>query len=488
MQTALAVQRIKELTIKKALGQTLLSNTLQTAQESFIVLASAVLACGFLLNFVLNELEAYTNLSLKTGWLSDQSIWWFLTIIFLTFWIMASVISAILLSFSSKGVNVSRNKSGNTLFRKGLIGLQFALAGFFILNALVISQQLEFINDLDLGYEQEGLITVNLNGVQGYEHATTIKNSYLDIAGVKQTSISQSSIFGNQGKANFAVQVDTGLVSHMMNMNFIDPDFLETSQMTLLAGENIRSGNRSILLNEKAVETLGFISFDEALGKQMTWSGRDTSLTYVVSGIISDYHYTTMHQAIEPIVLLENELGGYYNMTIRTEGQSVEPIITELQSKWNEFFPGHELSYRIMDDVLDRAYEEDYQKGKFYQYATLLLVAISALGIFGLTYYYADQKRKEIGVRKAIGAQMSHIIFQIARPITLVCSLAVLVAIPIAVYFSQRWLEGYVYGIELGFSQIAITVVLMFVLSSIALLYPGIKASRINPVEALRED
>lgn len=488
MQTALAVQRMKELSIKKALGQSWLSNVLQTSLESCVILLPVVAVSGLLIHWCLGELEAYTDLSLKTGWLTNESLPLLMSGVFLAFWLLASITSIVLLSITTRNLGAQKTKSGNSVFRRSLIGLQFALAGFFILNALVISGQLRYINSLDLGYENDGLITISLNSIRDYEHAKTVKNALETVSGIRSASLSQSSIFGNQGKANFAVHMDTGTVNHMLNINFIDPDFIETSQMTLLAGENIRSGNRAILLNEKAVQTLGFSDFPDAIGRQMSYSARDTSLNYTISGVISDYHYTTMHQAIEPIVLFENELGGYFNMTIRTESQSFEPIIAELENEWGRLFAGQQLSYRVMDDVLDQAYEEDFQKGEFYQWATLLLVSIAALGIFGLTYYYADQKRKEIGVRKAIGARLGHIIGQIAKPIAIVCALAVLVAIPSAIYVSQQWLSGYEYGISIGAFQIAITIGLMFILSSIALLYPGLKASRINPVEALREE
>lgn len=488
MQTALAVQRIKELSIKKALGQPWLSNVLQSAQEAMIILLPAVLLSGLLLSFSLNELESYTSLDLKTGWLSDEQIWIFLGAIFGVLWLIASIISIVLIALTGKRMNLSRSNSGSSIFRKSLIGLQFALAGFFILNALVISRQLNYINSLDMGYHNDGLVNVSLNEVDGYEHALTIKNAFSSIAGIKDATVSQSAIFGNQGKSNFSVQVDTGSVSHLLNVNYIDVDFVRTNRMSIIAGEDIRQGGRTMLINEKAVDALGFKDSEDALGKQVTWSGRDTSLVYQISGVISDYHYTTMHQAIEPIVLMENELSGYFSMTLRVEGASFEPVIEQMEAQWDELFLGHELSYRIMEDVLDRAYEEDFQKADFYQWATMLLVAIAALGIFGLTYYYADQKRKEIGVRKAIGARLFHIIRQIAQPIVLVCLLAVIIAVPIGVYFSQQWLNGYEYGIEVGVLEIGLTVTLMFVLSSIALLYPGIKASRINPVEALRED
>lgn len=488
MQTALAVQRMKELSIKKALGQSWSSNALQTSLEAFCVLLPVMVISGFLTHWFLGELETYTELSLKTGWLTDEHLPVLMGAVFMAFWLFASLSSIALLSLATKKLNVQKSKSGNSVFRRSLIGLQFALAGFFILNALVISGQIRYINSLDLGYENDGLISVALNGIRNYEHAQTVKTALETVSGIRSTSLSQSAIFGNQGKANFMVQMDTGSVNHMLNTNFIDPDFIETSQMTLIAGENIRPGNRAILLNEKAVRALGFTDFSEAIGRQMLYSARDTTLNYTISGIISDYHYSTMHQAIEPIVLFENELGGYYNLNIRTEGQSFEPIIEGLESEWNRLFAGQQLSYRIMEDVLEGAYEEDFQKGEFYQWATLLLVTIAALGIFGLTYYYADQKRKEIGVRKAIGARMGHIIAQIAQPIAIVCTLAVLIAIPSGIYVSQQWLDGYEYGISIGASQVAITVGLMFVLSSIALLYPGIKASRINPVDALREE
>ena len=286
-----------------------------------------------------------------------------------------------------------------------------------------------------------------------------------------------------KGKANFAVEVDTGTVNQLINVNYIDSDFIETNELTLLAGENIRKGSRGIILNQKAVERLGFSDFNNALGRQMTFVGRDTSLVYRISGIISDYHYATMHQAIEPIVLFENELAGYYNMTVRTEGQSFEPIITALEEKWHNFFPGQELSYRVMEDVLDQAYEEDFQKASnfinwqhYYSWRLLhwaFLVSHTTMQI---------RNEKKLGLGKAIGARMTHILHQMAKPIAITCFLAVIVAIPIGIYFAKEWLSGYEYGVELGALEVAVTVLLMFLLSFYCFIIPW-SESFSNPIQ-----
>ncbi|HEY9118018.1 MAG TPA: FtsX-like permease family protein, partial [Roseivirga sp.] len=173
MQTALVVQRQRELSIKKTLGQSWWSRTLQTALEALILLLPTVVISGLLVNLALTELEAFTNLSLKEGVFSEQLIWWFMLAILVVFWTITSIASIVLLRLNSKSLSAHKVKSGDSIFRKALIGLQFALAGFFILNALVISSQLNYITALDLGFKKEGLINISLSNVQGYEHAKT---------------------------------------------------------------------------------------------------------------------------------------------------------------------------------------------------------------------------------------------------------------------------------------------------------------------------
>lgn len=488
MQSALMVQRFKELSIKAAIGQTFLAKLRQTIFESLILLFPAVAFSGLGVHLILIELEAYTNLSLRTDWLSPDLLPILMLAMLLFLWLVTIIISVTLMKVHQPNLTVSRSKPGNSVARRVLIGFQFALAGFFILNALVISKQLRFVNEMDLGFEQAGMINIPLQGFRTYEQIVPIKNSLLSVAGVRSVTATQSSIFGDQGKANFSLRKDTSNISHLVNLNFIDEDFIETTNVILLAGEDIEPKSSELLVNQRAAELFGFVNLQDALGKQVTYTARDTIMDFKISGVVGDYHYSTMHQQIEPIVLLPSPIGGYYHLSVRTETKDYDKVIGAFENEWEGLFPGFQFNYTLMEDSIGYAYEEDFQKAEFYQWSTLLLVIIASLGIFGLTYYYADQKRKEIGVRKAIGARLKHIVLQIAKPISWICLLALIVSMPLAYYAAQKWLNGYEYTVQIGVDSIIITIMIMFALSMIALLYPGFKAAHINPVDSLREE
>ncbi|TCL13478.1 FtsX-like permease family protein [Roseivirga ehrenbergii] len=487
MQTALVIQRSKELSIKQVLGITWASKIKQQAFESMIVLLPAFALSGIMISLALSELEQYTNLTLANGWFSADNLWWLMAGLFSIFWMITVAASLLMSRWNSYSVVSNYKTKGQSNIRTFLIGLQFTLAGFFIFSAIVISNQLTYMETLDLGYEQDDLMTISLNQVSGYDQARTIKTAFEGIAGVKKTSLSTAPVFGWQSKANFSIRKDTAVENHLLNVNLIDADFVETNQILVLVGQNVDEKGRKLLLNEKAVKALGFSSNDEVLGQKMMYSMRDTTMEYTIGGVVADYHFATMHQVIEPMVLLTNELGGYFNLTLRTESND-DRLTNELEAKWDEFFPGYLLTYNLLENSIDNAYRQDYQKGAFYQWATLLLVFVSAMGIFGLTYFYADQKRKEIGIRKAIGAGMKQILAQIGKPIAWVCLASILVSVPLSFYLSDEWLAGYQYRISLGVEHIVITVILMASLAALALIYPGIKASKINPVEALRQE
>lgn len=488
MQLALSVQRTKELSIKKVLGQSFGNKARQATMETMMVLMPAFALSGVGVHFVLKEIEQYTNLSMAEGWLAPERLPLLFFLLFIGFWLLAALISVGIAHFSKTDLAMKKGRRTGGLLRRGLIGLQFALAGFFILSALVISKQLKYMASIDLGYQQQSLITLNLNNVAGYDEARRIKTAFETVAGVNGASVSQSPIFGAMGKANFEIEQDTGNVSQLLNYNYVDESFVSTNGLVLLAGTDIPESRRSLLLNEQAVKALGFTSMDDALGKKMVLSARDTTLEYLIGGIVSDYHYATMHQLIEPIALLKNELGTYYNLSLKVGGQDISNILPQLEARWDELYPGFQFSYQALTDRLDNAYAEDTQKGSFYQWATLLLVTISALGIFGLTYYYADQKRKEIGIRKAIGARLSNILIQVGKPVLWTCIVAAFFALPVAFWLSDQWLTSYQYRIEVDAWSVISTLAIMFFLSAIALMYPGFKASRINPVDALREE
>jgi putative ABC transport system permease protein len=487
MQTAMVMQRTKELSIKQVLGITRGARIKQQIFEGLIVLLPAFALSGLFIDLGITELEAYTSLSLGVGWLSSMNRWVVLAGLFLVFWLITTSLSLIMTNTNSHSVISQYKRPSQTYLRSGLIGLQFILAGFFIFNASVISDQIRLVESKSLGYQQQGLITLYLNQITSYDEAITVKTAFSRIPGVKSASISITSIFGDQAKANFNIRKDTTTENHLLNYNSIDQDFADTHQLMLLYGENVSEKGRTMLVNEQAVKNLGFNSNEEALGQMVTYAGRDTTLEYRIGGIVSDYHYATLHQTIEPIVLMPNEFGSYHNLSIRTELSDLDQLVAAMETKWHSFFPGYEFNYRLMEDTINRAYEQDYQKGTFYQWATMLLVFVSAMGIFGLTYFYADQKRKEIGIRKAIGAELRHIIIQIGKPIALLCIVSSGIVLPLGFYLSNQWLEGYQYHISIGIGHVVFVTVLMFLLAAIALIYPGIKANRINPVEALRE-
>ncbi|MFY0592987.1 FtsX-like permease family protein [Roseivirga sp.] len=487
IQMALAVQRTKELSIRKALGQSFLNKLYQTMSESALLLLPSFIIAGISIHLLLIEIEAYTGQTLTTGWLASESLPFLLLALFVVFWMVSLSISMILLKTSSNNLVARKSVTSKAFISKGLIGLQFALAGFFILSAMVISKQLKFIDAIDMGYEPAGLLNVSLN-VPTYEEAQRVKTVFQGVAGIQSATVSQSSIFGEKGKAQFSIEQDTGAVSMLVNYNYIDKDFLATNQLRLVAGSNITEGRNQVLINEKAVKTFGYSSAEEILNKKIDFTQRGSTIEYTVGGVISNYHYATMRQMIEPIVLLKNEGPGYYNLSLKTEGRNVQAMLPALEATWDKLYPGYQFNYRALTEVMENDYAEDAQKGRFYQWATYLLVVIAALGIFGLTYHYADQKRKEIGIRKAIGARLLNILLQIGNPILWISGIAAAIAIPVAYNLSSEWLNAYQYRIEIGASLIITTIVIMFVLSAIAILYPGLRASKINPVDALREE
>ncbi|GEM_PF-3083622 len=486
IQLALVLQRDKELTIKRILGRSKTTLLSQTLAESLLLLLPTFLIAGISTWLILSELEAYTGQTLMVNWFEP---WRFslLSLLSLILFLLLSVVISYLLASRMTSFDF-KTKTKSWVVRKVFIGLQFSLAGFFILNALVISGQLRFLSTQNLGFQEDQLINISLNGYNNVEQAKTIKQRFMGLSGVKTASVSQVAVFGSQGKSNFSVLRDTSSVSHLMNVNYIDADFLPTTGIDIVFGDNIDNSGTKALINLRAAELLGFDNIQEALGIQITHNGRDSTLNYTISGVVTDYLYQTSHQSVEPIILLEEPIVGYYNLSIKSETNSMESLIENIENEWDDLFPGYQLNYTVMETSIENAYQEDFQKGQFYQWATYLLVFIAALGVFGLTYHYADQKRKEIGIRKVVGANLGHILKQIISPVIWISVLALIISLPIASFTAENWLDNYQYGITIGPLHIIGAILLVVLLSLLALLYPGIKASSINPVETLREE
>ncbi|WP_297335244.1 ABC transporter permease [Algoriphagus sp.] len=487
LSTAKSQKRAKEVGVRKVSGADRKSLIYQFLSESLIItLFSGVLS----LLLVQATLPVFNQLTGKTLMIPffQLEFWLQLFGILLFTGLVAGSYPAFYLS-ATKVVSVFKNHltgSKHVVFaRKGLVLFQFILATGLILSTVVIFQQINYALNQDLGYEKDQLISVSLEG-QLLEKYEIFKSR---IESIPEVGSMSRALHSMMGRNNNTGGVDWEGKDPDFNALFerfrVDYDFLETMGMKLVSGEDFsrEKGSDSIsavILNEKAFQ---IITQNNPENRSVNINGEERE----VIGVVKDFHFQSLHEAMEPaFIVLEPQYAE--NAFIRVKSGDMQQTLASIQQVAEELNPLFPFSYQFMDDNYARMYQDDVRLRDLAQYFSLLTILISCLGLLGLSAHVAEQKTKEIGIRKVLGASTWSILTVINREFISIVVLSIIIGSALAFWLMQDWLKGYAYRIEFEwwFIPFAAGVIL-----GIALLTVGIqsfRAARSNPVHAIKSE
>lgn len=274
----------------------------------------------------------------------------------------------------------------------------------------------------------------------------------------------------------------------MLSVQFVDEDFIDTYKMKITRGRNFskkfpKDPEEAAILNEAALRKLGWQ--DDPINKEIE---RFTSLTmrrkYRIVGVVKDYHFQSLHEEIQPLILYNGI--GFGRISARIRPENIQETIGFLESKWAEFDSQFPFEYIFVDDQFDSLYRTEGRLGQLFGYFTALAIVIGCLGLFGLTSFTAEQRTKEIGIRKVLGASVSGIIMLLVREFTKWVLVAVLIAWPIGYYVMRTWLQNFHYRVGLRLSTFILAALIALVISTITVSYQAIRAALTNPADALK--
>ncbi|WP_215223990.1 ABC transporter permease [Echinicola shivajiensis] len=482
LSTARASKRLKEIGIKKAVGADRESFIFQFLTESVAMsLLALILAVGLVMLF-LPQFNVIVGKQLRLSF--DISLVLSALGIAIFAGLIAGSYPALYLSrFSAiKVLKGKLNSSfGEFMTRKGLVVLQFALSIILIVSVWVVYKQIEFVQNQNMGYDQDHIITMQVEGSIKRQLQPFVSEAK-KLPGVKNVSSTTHSMIGK----NWSTTIDWEGKEENNATQFIifgvDYDFIETMGMEVLKG---RSFNRDygmdslgIIFNETAIKTMGM---EDPIGKTVE-NGRAT-----IIGVVKDFHFKSLHDKVDPIFMVLMPEGVKYIMVSIDGGQEKEAL-KGLQEIYKQFNPGYPFEYRFLDSDFQAQYESEQRVAVLSKYFAGLAILISCLGLLGLSAHTAEQRTKEIGVRKVLGASVSSIVTLLSKEFMRLILLAILIATPIAWYVMNRWLQDYAYQIELkwwmflGAGLAAIIIALLTVSSQ------AIKAALMNPVNSLRSE
>jgi ABC-type antimicrobial peptide transport system permease subunit len=487
LATARSARRAKEIGLRKVAGAVRGQLILQFLSESvFISFLSLFLALGIVILFlpIFNEL-ANRKLSIDV---TDAKLWLSLFgIALLTGIISGSYPALFLSSFNPVKVLKGNVKSmgGNLLFRNALVVTQFMVSIVLLVGTVVIYNQLKFIRERNPGFEKANLLYIPMTG---------------DIWNKQQAL--KNELKANPLTSDFSIITDlpTNLGGWTMSVDWngkdprsqtivpvigVDEDFTHTFRMKLVAGRSFSSAfkadSNNYMVNEKMLNVMG-LNTSTAIGKPLTlWGNKGT-----IIGVVKDFNFKPVQQAIEPLVMPFNKIGGF--VVVRTLPGKTSATIQALSTISQELNPAYPFKFDFLDQDLSNLYKGEQQMGNIFNLFAALGIFISCLGLYGLSAFMAEQRTKEIGVRKVLGASVLNLVYLLSSGITRLILIAIIIAIPLSWYAVNSWLAGFAYHINVSW--------LVFFLASLSALgiawltvsYESIKAAVVNPIKSLRTE
>lgn len=489
MSIAFSFQRAKEIGMRKVLGGGRRRLILQFLGESTFVALVAIVIAVVSTELSLPLFNTIFDLEVKTSWLDVEVLLFFGTLLVATI-LLSGFYPALLLS-SFRPIAVLKGQTqvrrNNLLVRKGLVVAQFSISVFMIISTLMIGEQLNYLNNKSLGFDREAILMVDLENREIRNNKERFKQMLLQHPGI----LSATTVSGQPGGFHDATTMHFkgDLEATQMRTAFVDIDYLKTFGIQLEAGRDFSDEYRlndaeACLINKKAVEELG-LSMEEAIGTKFTIPMWDT-LVHEIVGITDDYHFLTLKDQIEPLMIVP---GNYHRIaSIRIDPAHRLEGLRAVEDIYAELAPNYPISYEFVDDSLKKLYEEEQKQGLIFKAFSGVSIFLACLGIFGLVSFVVERKRKEFGIRKALGASVVSLLQIISWEFVIMIGLASLISIPLAWFAIQRWLENFAYRIDLidfwGIFLMGASMALVLALFTIVI--RSLKTAGANPTESLR--
>lgn len=386
-----------------------------------------------------------------------------------------------------KGQSVSGKRG--TKLRSILVTTQFAISTILIIAALVVQQQTAFLRSKDLGFNKEHLLVLQLADDQLREKVDLLKSEVERLPGVERTALSSSVPTMSTNDRVYQIPSDTGEKQDLwMQTLAVGYDFVPTMGFEIIEGRNfdrsMGTDDEVFLVNEAAIKTIGWTT--SALGKEISYPyGEGVIRRGPVVGVVRDFHFKSLHSEIEPLLIrLERESS--YFLVVRLNPENIQETVNAVEKVWKDLSPQAQFLYQFLDDSYDSFYRDEVRLGGLLQGFTLLAVFIGALGLFALATFAAQQRTKEIGVRKVLGASQVSIVRMLVTTFLRLVLIANIVAWPLSLWVMRGWLQNFPFHINLSLWVFLLAGAISVLLAFVTVAFQALRAATLNPVKSLR--
>jgi putative ABC transport system permease protein len=495
LATARSAKRAKEVGLRKAMGSLRGTLIAQFLAES-VLMTTLALAGSLILVAIL--LPFFNTVSGKeiSFWelLRPQFLLIALAIVVFTGFMSGSYPAFYLSAFDPASVLKGSFKlKGGSFFRKALVVTQFSISLVMLICTWIVYQQLNYMRNKDMGYDREQVLTINYQDNQPKDRYNVFRKNLLSNPTIQSVATASSPVSNIGGRVIFAVESNTGMKEMGFKPTGIDHDYLKTMGIKLIKGRDFSvdmpaDTNNSVLINQAVVERMGW---KEPLGKKIVLgglpqAGQPAPPTAQVVGVVRDFHQQSLYNPIEPLIMLYRTANPVIHVKIKAT--DVDKTIAFIGQQWQQLYPNRLFEYRFLDQDFESAYHADELRGRIFTAFSTLTILIACLGLFGLATFTTEQRVKEIGVRKVLGASVSSVVLLLSKDFTRLVLLSFPIAIPIAYFSMDRWLQSFPYktGIQAWVFIVACLLTLLICWATV--IYQSLKAAMKNPVTSLRAE
>jgi putative ABC transport system permease protein len=482
LSTARSTRRAREVGLRKVIGGTRTQIAAQFLGESVMYAVIALILALVMTELLMPGFNSLAGKDLSLHTLTFPLMAGMIVITIFTGVVSGSYPAVFLSSFKPVQVLKGKQKAGSKSFRRALVVFQFALSVTLIISTLVIKKQMNYVQNMDPGFQKEHIVSLFISS-SSRDKRELLKQEFSLLPGVLNVTSSNNSP-AQIGSSTYGINWEGKDPEERVLFNFLhaDFDFTETFGIEMAAGRSFSreyaSDSAAYIVNEEAAR---FIGGDDIIGKPFNMWGNDGTII----GVVKDFHFHNLKHRINPLVIRlspEDALA----IHLRLNSDSVVPAMEEIKQTWDRICQDDPVNYQFLDQQFDRMYRAEQRMSKLFVWFSALAVIVSCLGLFGLASYMAEQKTREIGVRKVFGAGIWQILLLMVNEFTRWVLIAILIGSPVAWFLMNRWLENFVYRADQGILIFLFTALVTFAIAIFTVSFQAARAALSNPSDSLR--
>jgi len=492
LATARSARRSREVGIRKVMGSYRIQLINQFLVESVLLTVFSFILSMIIVLAILPFFNDMLDKDITIGWLENPLFTLGLVFIIIMVGVAGGSYPAFYLSsFNPSHVLKSKltSRGGNAFLRKGLVVLQFSISIIMIVCTWLVYDQLQYLQQKDLGFDKEHILRLALTTDELRQKYPVLRTKLLEAPEVINVATATTSPGYGVGKNLINVEDQHGeMVERGIDLYGIDYDYISALGIHIVDGRDFSreitsDTSRAVIVTEAMSKRMGWNS---ALGKKFSFNIQEESEPLLVVGVVKDYHHASLYNIIEPIMFYLRE--GNRVMHIKVDGNDIKKSIAKVESIWNEVNPDHPFDYNFLDQEFAEQYRNDEKRGQIFTIFAMLTMAIACFGLLGLASYTAEQRTKEISIRKVVGANIMSLVYLVSREFIILVLISIVIGLPIAYYFMEQWLQNFAYAMDMNYMTFVFASIFALIITFGTVSFHTIKAANANPVDALREE